>query len=152
MGPVFLDAHGADPRSVDVPNTRAIVTFYFGAPVLPCRRHQCMHSSLSRALPLPRSLWREASRRDAGMARRSAPWGRKDGRSFPSTAKVPSFPAHRRWVSVRRGSAAAGAAAACNITHLSPRALALAVTDLLPIPHLRSRESPLAVLSPKPQD
>ncbi|KAJ4987970.1 hypothetical protein SVAN01_06545 [Stagonosporopsis vannaccii] len=91
MGPVFLDAHGADPRSVDVPNTRAIVAFYFGAPVLPCRRHQCMHSPLSRALPLPRSLWREASRRDAGMARRSAPWKRKDGRSFPSTAKFRRF-------------------------------------------------------------
>lgn len=91
LGPVFLDACGADPRSVDVPNTRAIVDFLFPAPVLPCRRHQCMHSSLSRALPLPRSLWREASRRDAGMARRSAPWKRKDGRSFPSTAKFRRF-------------------------------------------------------------
>ena len=32
LGPVFLDAHRADPQSVAVPNTRAIVTFYFGAP------------------------------------------------------------------------------------------------------------------------
>lgn len=42
LGPVFLDAHHADPQSFDVQNTRAMVTFYFGARVLPCRRHQCM--------------------------------------------------------------------------------------------------------------
>lgn len=89
LGPVFLDAHRADPQSVDVPNTRAIVTFYSGAPVLPCRRHQCTPPchELTPAL----SRWREASRRDAGMARRSAPWKAQGCRTFPSTAKFRRF-------------------------------------------------------------
>lgn len=63
----------------------------FLALVLPSRRHQSMHPPLSRARPLPLSRWREASRRDAGMARRSASWKRKDGRAFPFHGQAPSF-------------------------------------------------------------
>lgn len=76
--------------------------FYFRARVLPCRRHQCMHPPCHERTPAGLAVAR-SQRRDAGMARKCAPWERKDSRILP-TAKFPSFPTHRRWVLLRRGS------------------------------------------------
>ena len=99
----------------------------------------CMHVPLSQTTPPPPqtpvslSRWREDSRRDAGMARKVR-LGSARVQNFSLHSKVPSFPAHRRRVLVRRGSPPA--AAARNIIHLSPCSLALVVTDPLDHPLL----------------
>ena len=118
LGPVFLDAHHADPQSFDVPNTRAIVTFYFGARVLPCRPspvHACtpVTSGTPAALAVARS--QQTGCRHGTKERALGAQGQQ---SFSSQSQVLSFPAHWRRVLVRRGSSAA--VAARNITPLSP--------------------------------